>query len=112
MIGSRIQIYSKGGPSPDVNIVYEVQHAEILSMDSNIASGTKLGESRVIGRCVGVNPSTGKQLVFSEDSILITVVPLNSIKIQAPLGRMKMDAVMPASVWGKSIRFAYHEYIQ
>lgn len=70
-------------------------------MDSAVALALKLGETKITGKCVGVNPATGKQIVFSQDSVYIRVVPLDKIKIVTPLVRIRSGAVMPATLWGK-----------
>ena len=69
-------------------------------MDSAIVQARKLGDTKITGKCIGVNPATGKQIVFSEDTIEVFVVPLEKILIRTPLVRIKSGAVMPASVWG------------
>nr|XP_040219055.2 nuclear pore membrane glycoprotein 210 [Anopheles coluzzii] len=99
LVGSTLQIYSKGGPSPDTNIVYSVQNMDVIDVESNIASGLKVGRSKVTGRCVGVNPTTGAQFVFSEDTITIQVIPLDAIELRTPLKRIQAGATMPAYVW-------------
>ncbi|XP_062541443.1 nuclear pore membrane glycoprotein 210 [Armigeres subalbatus] len=100
IVGSTLQVYSKGGPTPDTNIVYSVQHQDIISIESGLVAGLKIGHSKVTGRCVGVNPSTGAQIVFSEDTVHIHVIPLDAIEIKTPLSRIRTGAVMPAHVWG------------
>lgn len=74
-----------------------------LAMDSAVALALKLGETRITGKCVGVSPSSGKTIVFSQDSVIVNVVQLNKFKIVAPLIRIRSGAVMPATLWGKSI---------
>lgn len=69
-------------------------------MDSSIATALKLGDTKLTGRCVGTNPSTGNQIVFSEDSIHIFVIPLDKIKIKTPLVRIRTGSTMPATIWG------------
>ncbi|KAG4071558.1 hypothetical protein HA402_011712 [Bradysia odoriphaga] len=100
IIGSNVQIYSQGGPYPDVNIIYSVQNENVVSMESAVATALKLGETKIIGKCVGINPATGRQIIFSQDSVHINVVPLDKIKIKTPLVRIKSGAVMPATLWG------------
>lgn len=100
VVGSSLQIYSRGGPSPDTNIVYTVQHQDIISIESGLVAGLKIGHSRVTGRCVGVNPSSGAPIVFSEDTVHVHVIPLDAIEIKLPLSRIRAGAVMPAHVWG------------
>ncbi|XP_053685472.1 nuclear pore membrane glycoprotein 210 [Sabethes cyaneus] len=100
IVGSSLQVYSKGGPTPDGNLIYTVQHQDIISVESGLVSGLKVGHSKVVGRCVAVNPSSGAQIVLSEDVVNIHVIPLNAIEIKTPLNRIRTGAVMPAHVWG------------
>lgn len=69
-------------------------------MDSSVAHGIKIGDSKIIGQCVGINPATGQQIVFSSDFVHLHVVPLESVRIKTPLTRIKSGAVMPATLWG------------
>lgn len=69
-------------------------------MESTLITGIKVGNTRVTGKCVGINPSTGTEIVFSEDSVEVHVVPIEAIKIRTPLTRIKSGAVMPATIWG------------
>lgn len=123
IVGSSVQIYAHGGPHPDINIMYFVQNENvickfrnnkpcqankrlklntiILAMESAVATALKLGDTKIIGKCVGINPATGRQIIFSQDFVHIYVVPLDKIKIKTPLVRIKSGAVMPATLWGK-----------
>lgn len=70
-------------------------------MDSAVILAKKLGTTRITGRCVGVNPIDGRQIIFSEDSIEVTVIPLEKVQVRTPLVRIKTGAVMPAFIWGE-----------
>lgn len=70
-------------------------------MESAVATALKLGDTKIIGKCVGINPATGRQIIFSQDYVHIYVVPLDKIKIKTPLVRIRSGAVMPATLWGK-----------
>ncbi|XP_058828895.1 nuclear pore membrane glycoprotein 210 [Topomyia yanbarensis] len=100
IVGSTLQIYSKGGPSPDSNLVYRIEHQDIIGIDSGLVSGLKVGHSKVVGRYVATNPSTGAEIILSEDTVHVHVVPLGAIEIRVPLSRIRTGAVMPAHVWG------------
>lgn len=63
-------------------------------------TGLRLGQSTIIGRCIGVNPANSQPIVFSEDVIEVHVVPLDRVKIRTPLIRIRAGAVMPATIWG------------
>lgn len=101
LVGSNLEISSRGGPKPDSNIVYHVANSDILSIDGSVVEGLKVGKTKVIGRCVGINPTDGSTTVFTEDFIFINVVPLSKVKIKMPLQRLKSEAIMPASLWAE-----------
>lgn len=61
----------------------------------------RLGDTKITGKAVGINQATGQQTIYSEDSIHIYVVPLESIKIKTPLVRITSGAITPASIWGE-----------
>lgn len=69
-------------------------------MDSALVTALKLGETKITGKCVGISPATGKQIIFSQDTVHVHVVPLGKLKIVAPLVRIRTGAVMPATLWG------------
>lgn len=69
-------------------------------MASSIATGQLLGKTKIVGRCIGINPVNSQQIVYSEDQIEINVVPLNKIKVLTPLRRVRSGTILPASIWG------------
>ena len=71
-----------------------------LDMESAIITANKLGDTKITGRCVMKNPISGKEVVISEDTIEVHVVPILNIQIKTPLIRIRSGAVMPASIWG------------
>lgn len=99
LLGTSLQIQYRGGPQPDVGVTFEAVDEKVLQIESALVQGTRIGGSRVIGRCIGHDPSTGSAVTFSQDSVLVTVVPLEGVKIVAPLVKMVEGAVMPASIW-------------
>ncbi|XP_037824848.1 nuclear pore membrane glycoprotein 210 [Lucilia sericata] len=100
VVGSSVQIFYHGGPQPDVNIVYYVHDKKIITMESAIVTANKLGETKITGKCIMKNPINGQEVVISEDTIEVHVVPLMNIQIKTPLIRIRSGAVMPASIWG------------
>lgn len=60
----------------------------------------RLGKTKISGRCVGISPVNGQQIIFSEDEVQINVVPFDKVKIKTPLTRIRLGAVMPATIWG------------
>lgn len=69
-------------------------------MESAIITANKLGDTKITGRCVMKNPISGKEVVISEDTVEVHVVPILNIQIKTPLIRIRSGAVMPASIWG------------
>lgn len=101
LVGSTLEITSKGGPKPDSSIVFQIANSEILSIDGSIVEGLKVGKTKVVGRSIGINPTDGSQIVFTEDLIYITVIPLSKVKIRTPLQRLKSGNAMPVSLWAE-----------
>ncbi|XP_059614820.1 nuclear pore membrane glycoprotein 210 [Phlebotomus argentipes] len=100
LVGASVQIYAVGGPHPDVNIVYSVEKADVISLEASLVRGEKLGETTVTGRAMGVNPRNGQAIVLSEDVVHVRVIPLDGVKIRAPLVRLRSGNTMPAAIWG------------
>lgn len=98
LVGSHLEITSKGGPKSS-NVIYSVANSEIVTIDGSIVEGLKIGKTKVVGKSVGVNPIDGKQVTYTEDAIFVTVIPLNRIKIKAPLNRLKSGSIMPITLW-------------
>lgn len=71
-------------------------------MESAIVTAYKLGETKITGKCIMTNPSNGKDVVISEDTVEVHVVPLVNMHIKTPLTRIRSGAVMPASIWGNT----------
>lgn len=69
-------------------------------MDLSVATGQRLGKTKIVGRCIGLNPVNSQQIIYSEDQIELNVVPLNKIKILTPLRRVRSGTILPASIWG------------
>lgn len=101
LVGSTLEISSRGGPKPDSSIVYHVANGDVLAIDGAVVEGLKIGKTKVIGRSVGVNPRDGSAITFTEDFIYVTVVPLNKVKIRTPLQRLKSGNVMPMNLWAE-----------
>lgn len=70
------------------------------AIESSILTALRLGKSKIRGRCVGISPVNGQQIVYSADEVEINVVPFDKVKIATPLTRIRTGAVMPATIWG------------
>lgn len=71
-------------------------------MESAVVMANKLGDTKITGKCIMTND--GNEVVISEDTIDVHVVPLENIQIKTPLIRIRSGAVMPASIWGKLVK--------
>lgn len=69
-------------------------------MDSSVVLAHRLGQSIIVGQCIGINPATGQSIVFSEDRVIVHVVPFDRVEIKTPLIRIRTGAIMPATIWG------------
>lgn len=101
LVGSTLEITSRGGPQPDCNIVYYIGNGDILSIVGSVVEGLKVGKTKVVGRSVGTNPANGSIITFTEDFIYVTVIPLSKVKIRTPLLRIKSGNVMPVALWAE-----------
>lgn len=101
LVGSTLEVSSRGGPKPDSNIVYKIVDSDVVTVTGSTFEGMKVGKTKVVGRSVGINPITGNTIIYSEDFIYITVVPLSKVKIRSPLQRLKSGNVMPVTLWAE-----------
>lgn len=102
IVGSFLEISSRGGPRPNTNVAYSIGNSDILSIDGSVVEGVKVGKSKVLGKSISINPTTGAQTTFTEDFIFINVIPLNKIKIKTPLQRIKSGSTMPITLWAEN----------
>ncbi|XP_057657575.1 nuclear pore membrane glycoprotein 210 [Diorhabda carinulata] len=100
IINSKMQIFSKGGPTPDVNIVFHTESKIIKVTEKGVIIGKSLGVARIYGRSIGVHPFSGQSIIYAEDYVEIQVVKLTGIKVVAPLTRFKVGAIVPFWAWG------------
>lgn len=78
-------------------------------MESAIVIAQKLGDTKITGKCISMSPGNDREVVLSEDTIDIRVIPLTTIQIKTPLIRIKSGAVMPASIWGLHLQIFSNE---
>lgn len=70
-------------------------------VDATVAHGLRLGRTAITAKCVGINPATGRTIVFSQDTVHVHVLPLERFRIRTPLTRLRSGSVMPATLWGE-----------
>lgn len=113
--GAEFQIQITGGPSsPDSNIVYELESPDktiIQIEDKGIINAKEIGKTKVIVKSVGLaclpftsistqaefrcNPENKIRKIYSQDSLQVKVVALNSISLFSPLKSIKIGNEMP-----------------
>lgn len=100
LVGSSLEITSRGGPKPDSDFLYQIENTDVLKrIDGSVVEGLKVGKTKITGKSVGTNPIDGSSITFTEDSIFVTVIPLSKVKIRTPLQRLKVGNVMPVTLW-------------
>lgn len=101
LIGATIQISTRGGPIPHLNLEYSVLPETYATISSKgIMLGIEVGEVEIRVRSTGIHPTTGRRVIYSQDKTTIRVVNLPAIKIGAPLTRFKVGATVPMWITG------------
>ncbi|XP_076259039.1 nucleoporin 210 [Rhynchophorus ferrugineus] len=101
LIWSSIQMVIKGGPQPDTEIIFTVVDNKTAKVsDRGLITGLSSGKTKINVQAVGVHPTTGQSMIYSEDSVEISVVPLQGVKILAPLTRFRVGASVPFWCFG------------
>lgn len=101
IVGAMMQITSEGGPQPQSNIIFSLSHESIASVNGlGHVQGLSVGNMTVTGIVQAVDTETGKLVVVSQDQVDVEVVQLKSIRIRAPITRMKTGTQMPVYVMG------------
>lgn len=102
IIGSVFQLQAIGGPQPDSNMDYYSSDQAIAKVSTiGLIETSRLGDITVTGMAVGLNKITGNKIVYCKDTIEVHVIPLEGIKIQTPLFKLKVGARIP--VWAGGI---------
>lgn len=102
LVGSQMSVGVSGGPSLGLQLEFSVSRPGFVQVSElGIVEGEKVGYTQLTGRAIGVSKITGNKIIFSEDSIDVYVVPLTGIRIDSPLTRLKVNAVMP--VWASGL---------
>uniref|UniRef100_A0AAR2LXC3 BIG2 domain-containing protein n=1 Tax=Pygocentrus nattereri TaxID=42514 RepID=A0AAR2LXC3_PYGNA len=101
IIGAVMQITSEGGPQPQSNILFSLSNADIASVNSmGLVRGIAVGNMTVTGVVQAVDTESGKLVVVSQDQVEVEVIQLKTIRIRAPITRMKSGTMMPVHVMG------------
>ncbi|KAH1015131.1 hypothetical protein HUJ05_012909 [Dendroctonus ponderosae] len=111
LVGASIQLVVKGGPQPDTEIIFTVLENKtaktkvillpiIEVSDKGIITGLAMGKTRITAQAIGVHPTTGQSMVYTEDFVEVTVIALTGVKIGAPLTRFRVGATVPFWCFG------------
>lgn len=80
-----------------------MSNVDILNIDGNVVEGLKIGKTRVTGKLITVDPRDGRQIILSEDQVVVNVIPLSRINIRAPLRNLKSGNEMPLTLWSEDV---------
>ena len=62
-----LQVSAFGGPQPESTVEYSIADSSISSVSSNgLITALALGDTRVIGKAVGLDAVTGEKIVYSQ----------------------------------------------
>ncbi|XP_023018857.2 nucleoporin 210 [Leptinotarsa decemlineata] len=96
LVGSMIQLAIKGGPYPDTNVIFAVASSKIATVsEKGLIRGKSIGLTKITAQAVGIHPSTGQKVIYSEDTVEIQIVQLQALKIVSSLLRFKVGATVP-----------------
>ncbi|XP_018577251.1 nuclear pore membrane glycoprotein 210 [Anoplophora glabripennis] len=101
LVGAIFQLSIKGGPQPNTNVVFTATSPKIINItERGVITGVALGTTKIQAKAVGIHPSTGQSLIYSEDVVDLKVVELQGLKIMGPLTRFRVGATVPFWCWG------------
>lgn len=99
-VNSKIHINTFGGPYPDCTYEFSSDNENVKILTNGLIEGAKIGQTKVTGMAVGYLKSNKNKIVFSKDTVEVTVVQLEGVKIMAPLLKFVQDAIIPLFVTG------------
>ncbi|KAJ8960331.1 hypothetical protein NQ318_004065 [Aromia moschata] len=95
------QLNIKGGPQPDTNVKFDVLTPAVARVsDRGVLTATAVGTTKILAQSIGIHPTTGQSVIYSEDMIEVQVVELKGIRLMGPLTRFRVGATAPFWVWG------------
>uniref|UniRef100_A0A1B6DER5 BIG2 domain-containing protein n=1 Tax=Clastoptera arizonana TaxID=38151 RepID=A0A1B6DER5_9HEMI len=100
IVGATFQISSSGGPQPDCNLEFLSLDSSLVKVNSSgLVEGIKLGVTQITGMAVGYKKNS--KVIYTKDSIVINVLPLDGVKIHSPLTKIRVGSKMP--IWVKGV---------
>uniref|UniRef100_A0A8C6RJI4 Nucleoporin 210 n=1 Tax=Nannospalax galili TaxID=1026970 RepID=A0A8C6RJI4_NANGA len=101
IIGAMMQITSEGGPQPQSNILFSISNESVAAVSSSgLVRGLTVGNGSVLGVVQAVDAETGKIIIVSQDHVEVEVLQLQSVRIRAPITRMRTGTQMPVYITG------------
>ncbi|XP_042211678.1 nuclear pore membrane glycoprotein 210-like isoform X2 [Homarus americanus] len=101
IIGAVYQVETKGGPYPDAVVEYSMVNETIASTShAGIVTALSLGTTVLMAQAVSVSIETGRKISYSRDVVIINVIPLEKIRIHAPLTHLETGTTMPLYALG------------
>lgn len=79
-------------------------NTKIASSDNvGLIKAAALGSTKLIGRAFGIDKTTSKRVIFSEDSVNVHVVKLDGIRIRAPVHLVQTGTELPLYAVGLDV---------
>ena len=106
IIGAKFQVQVIGGPQQqqDSTVEFLMGNTKIaMSNTVGLITASALGSTKLIGRVYGVDKTTSKRVVFSEDSVAVHVVKFDGIRIRAPVHLVQTGTELPLYAVGLDV---------
>jgi len=82
IVGAIFQVHSKGGPHPQSTTVYSLENATVANVDQGgLVTARVIGKTVLTGKSKGIDSGTGKEIIYSKDTVIVEVIQLKGFKI-------------------------------
>lgn len=96
IVGSQFEVSVTGGPQPESTLEFSTSNSNIASVGSSgLLEAKTLGTFSLTSKSVGHN-----NIVYSQDSVPVEVVPLHGIKIVSPLKQVVAGSEVSMILYG------------
>ncbi|XP_068200875.1 nuclear pore membrane glycoprotein 210 [Palaemon carinicauda] len=101
IIGAVYQVTKKGGPYPDATVEFSMENETIATTShTGVVTACSIGVTILTGQAVSINKENGQAVVYSQDTVIVNVIPLSKIRIYAPLTHLETGTSMPLYAFG------------
>ncbi|XP_064117078.1 nuclear pore membrane glycoprotein 210-like [Macrobrachium nipponense] len=101
IIGAVYQVGTKGGPYPDATVEFSMENETIATTShTGVVTARSIGVTVLTGQAVSINKESGQAVVYSQDTVIVNVIPLSKIRIYAPLTHLETGTSMPLYAFG------------